>query len=64
MSGNLRILRDEVRNEEFYYLNGRQVYPEDMVRFEEDAHCDITECCHNEEGACCNGSDICRIEYR
>ncbi|MFA4834948.1 MAG: hypothetical protein WC749_02585 [Dehalococcoidia bacterium] len=28
---NLRILCDEIRNEQFYYLDGVQVEPEDLV---------------------------------
>lgn len=61
---NLRIQTDEINNEQFYYLNGRQVYPEDLIAFEEDAHCEIGECIHNEDGHCINGLDICRIKYR
>jgi hypothetical protein len=31
----LRVLEDEIRNEEFYYLDGAQVYPEDLIEPEE-----------------------------
>ena len=31
----LRILTDGIRNEEFYYLDGVQVYPEDLIQPEE-----------------------------
>jgi hypothetical protein len=31
----LRVLEDEIRNEQFYYLDGVQVYPEDLIQPEE-----------------------------
>ena len=27
----LRVLKDEIRNEEFYYLDGQEVYLEDLI---------------------------------
>jgi hypothetical protein len=35
MTRKLRILRDEIRNEQFYYLDGVQVEPEDLIEPEE-----------------------------
>ena len=31
----LRVLEDEIRNEQFYYLDGVQVEPEDLIQPEE-----------------------------
>ena len=31
----LRVLRDEVNNEEYYFIGNREVYPEDIIPEEE-----------------------------